>query len=242
MFDHKDAAIVFRSDFENEVAELFRLRRGEPGCRLIEQQESRIDGERAGQTDTTLFAVAQARRGAMCFIGEPQFDKHIARPSSRFGTAEALPDIADLYVLTDAHAAEQSHRLKCSNDAGAWKAVTWQPGTIAVPDHDCAGERALKSGKDVDECGLAGAVRPNKSENFAALEPDADLVDSNKTAEPDAHRLRRKVHRRASSPSLSRYCKGGNNSTVKRPTDANLPLVAARIAIGRVVWMCSLFV
>ena len=93
----------------------------------------------------------------------------------------------------------------------------------------------LKSGQDVHERRLAGAVWSDETENFAALEPYADLIDGNKAAEPDAHRLRRKVHRRAPGRPLPRYCKGGNNSTVKRPTEANLPLVAARIAIGRVV-------
>jgi hypothetical protein len=38
------------------------------------------------------------------------------------------------------------------------------------------------------------------------------------------------------------YCSGGNDSTVKRPTQENLPLVAFKIGIGRVVWMWSLLV
>ena len=115
-----------------------------------------------------------------------------------------------------------------------------QAPAITLADDDGAGLRPLKSGQHVDQRGLAGAVRPDQAEDFAALQGDADLIDGDEAAEPDADRLRRQAAWRSVRSSLAHpYCSGGNDSTVKRPTQANLPLVACRIAIGRVVWMCS---
>ena len=69
-----------------------------------------------------------------------------------------------------------------------------QPGAIAFADHDRAGERPLEAGEDIDQRGLAGAVRADQAEDLAAVEPDTDLVDRHETAEPDGHTLRLKGH------------------------------------------------
>ena len=69
-----------------------------------------------------------------------------------------------------------------------------QGSAVAFADTDGAGQRTLKSREDVDQSGLAGAVWADKPEDLPALKPDTDLIDGNEAAEPDAHRLRRKVH------------------------------------------------
>ncbi len=86
---------------------------------------------------------------------------------------------------------------------------------------------------------LPAPFGPDEAENLAALQRDADFIDGDEAAETDGHAAGLKVHveRR---PAADRHCSGGNFSTEKRPMQANLPLVACRMAIGRVVWMCSL--
>jgi hypothetical protein len=76
--------------------------------------------------------------------------------------------------------------------------VARQLRTVALTDGDGAGERPLEPGQDVDQRRLAGTVRPNEPKNLAALEPNTDLIDGEEAAEPDAHRVRRKVHGSAS--------------------------------------------
>ena len=105
----------------------------------------------------------------MRLIGEPQFVEDFAGAPSRLGAAETLPDDSDLDVLAHGQPAEQPHRLKRPHDAGARKAVAGQSGAVAFADDDGAGERPLESREHVDQCGLAGAVRADQAENFAAL-------------------------------------------------------------------------
>ena len=194
MLDHQHAATVFRSDVEDQLAQLVRFGGRKPGGWLVEQQEVRIDGERARQPDAAFFAVAETGGETMCFLAQPQVAEDIGRTLPRLGASEPLRDIADLDVLADGQPAEQAHGLEGPHHAGTGKAVARQTGAVAFADHDRAGERPLESGQHVDQGRLAGAVRADQSEDLAALEPDTDLIDGNQAAEPDAHRLRRKVH------------------------------------------------
>ena len=123
-----------------------------------------------------------------------QFGEDVKRAPPRLRTPEPLRDVADLDVLAYAQTAEQAHGLKSPHHAGVWKAVAGQPGAVALADDDRAGERPLKAGQDIDQCGLAGAVRADQAEDLAAFEPDTDFVDRDQTAEPDGHTLRQKGH------------------------------------------------
>ena len=66
-----------------------------------------------------------------------------------------------------------------------------QARAIAFANDDRADLRPLESGQHIDQRRLAGAVRSDQAENFAALQRDADLIDGDEAAEADAHRLRR---------------------------------------------------
>ncbi len=131
----------------------------------------------------------------MSFVGKLQFAEGFQSAPSRRGAPEPLRHVAGLDVLAHGQAAKQANGLKCPHGySGARKAVARQTGAIAFADRDRAGERPLESGEDIDEGRLAGAVRPDEPENFAAIEPNADLVNRYEPAKPDTHLLRGKVH------------------------------------------------
>ena len=164
---------------------------GKPGGRFVEQEKARIDGERPREPDPAFFAVAQTGRRPMRLIGEVKLAENLARAPARFGAGKPLPHIADLDILAHAEPAKEPHGLEGPHHAGARKAVARQACAIAFADDDRADLRPLESGQHIDQRRLAGAVRSDEAENFPALQRDADLIDGDEAAEPDAHRLRR---------------------------------------------------
>src|ERR1700677_4992566 len=133
----------------------------------------------------------------MGLFGKLEVAENFQRAMPRLRAPEALRDVADLDVLADAQATEQAHGLNGPHDAGMWKAVARQPGTVAVAHNDGAGERPLKTGENVDQGRLSGTVRADQSQDLAAFEPNTDLIDRYKATEPDGHTLRPKGHGRA---------------------------------------------
>ena len=53
-----------------------------------------------------------------------------------------------------------------------------QAGTVGAADGDPAGMRPLEAGEDIDEGGLAGAVRPDQAEHLAAVQSERDMMSA----------------------------------------------------------------
>jgi hypothetical protein len=64
--------------FNNWLAQLC-FRRRKPGRRLVEQEKSRIDGERPRQPDPAFFPIAQAGGRPMRLVGGVQFAENLLR-------------------------------------------------------------------------------------------------------------------------------------------------------------------
>src|SRR5262249_16981506 len=127
--------------------------------------------------------------------------ENLGGAAARRGAAEPLPHIADLDIFAHGESAKEPHRLEGPHHADARKAVARQTGAIALSNDDRADLRPLESPQHIDQRRLAGAVRSDKAENFPASQGDADLVDGDEAAEPDAHCLRRQLHAEASGRS-----------------------------------------
>jgi hypothetical protein len=194
VLNHQNSAIVFRSDIENEIAQFLCLGRSKTRCGFVKKEEVWFRGKGTRKTDTAFLAVAQSGSETTGLIGEVKVAEDFDRPPTRRGAAEALRHIPGLNVLADSQAAEQPDGLKCAHYARARKTVAREGGAITVGDRNSAGIRPLEPRKNIDERGLARAVRADQAQNLAACKPNADFVDRREAAEPDAHLLRFKMH------------------------------------------------
>jgi hypothetical protein len=81
--EHGDAGLL---DAANDLAELMRLLRVEAGSRLVEQQQLRLRGKRAGDLEPPLQAVRQALRRLMGALAETEISEQRQRigPRRRF--------------------------------------------------------------------------------------------------------------------------------------------------------------
>ena len=84
----------FVAESADQVPKLLGLGRRKAGGRLVEQQEARIDGERAREADAPFLAIAQARGGPIGLCGKAELVEDFARPPARLGAAEAMRHIA----------------------------------------------------------------------------------------------------------------------------------------------------
>src|SRR5262249_10212988 len=134
----------------------------------------------------------------MGLVGEMELVENLGGTPTRFAAGKPLPHIAGLDILADAEPAKKPHGLEGAHDTGARKAVTRQARAITLGDENGAELRPLKAGQHVDQGGLAGTIRADQAENFAAPQGDADLIDGHQAAEPDAYRLRHELHAKAS--------------------------------------------
>ncbi len=62
--------------------------------------------------------------------------------------------------------------------------VRRQARDLIAIEHDGAGAWSLDAHDELHHGRLAGAVRPDKAQNFAALQLEIDIVDSNEAAKP----------------------------------------------------------
>src|ERR1700733_1003008 len=136
-------------------------------------------------------------------VAEFEFAENLRPAPARFCASETPADIADLHVLADRQAAKQPHRLERPHHAGMRKAVAGKPGAIALADKNAAGERPLKTGKDIDQRGLAGAVRTDEAEDLAPLQRHTDVIYRDEAAEADGYATRLKLHVKRPSGRLS---------------------------------------
>ena len=177
-----------------------RLLRVHPGRRLVEQQQLRLGGERAGDLEPALVAVGEvvgvlaleARRHAA--VGE-QLAGALARlrllaplerragrrcRTRRSRRRQCIPTST---FSSDGHRAEEPDVLERAADAERRDLVLREPGDVAPVEDDLARRRRVGAGEHVEERRLAGAVRADQARDRAAREPEVDVGDGDEAAE-----------------------------------------------------------
>src|SRR5258707_2999305 len=99
---------------------------------------------------------------------------------------DALPisvEAADPHVVERGEPGEGPDELEGAGHAARAEPVWRQPGHIAALEPDAPAIGAQGAGDQVEERGLAGAVRPHDAEQLAGLDREADVVDREDAAE-----------------------------------------------------------
>ncbi len=217
---------------------------GQPGRRLVEQQEARLGGQRPGDLEPLQRAEREARRRAVRQRTEAELVEQLAgslaHPPVLATGADARdrPDEPDaaLAVLADHHVLEQGHRreqgevLERAGDAGPGDLVRRQGEQVESVEPHQAGGRVVDATDDVEHRRLARAVGPDQTADLAVVDGEAELVEGDDPAEPHRHftHVEQRHADRASPSSVSSRnersfpCRCGENvavpvSVLKRP-------------------------
>ena len=153
---------------QDEVAELFHLLVVEATGRLVEQEETRLRGQRPRDLDPLLDPVGQ---GGRALVGSwPQTD--VVEQGARL----LLPELsatcmgADEDVLEHRHRREQVDVLeRACNPAFDDPVRRCLQQRLAV-EGEFAVVRRVQAGDDVERCRLASAVRPDQAGDLARLD------------------------------------------------------------------------
>ncbi len=94
---------------------------------------------------------------------------------------------ANPYIVEDRHAAEQGEVLECAADTDIDDSVRRDFENAAAFDQDIAADRRVETTEAVEQRRLAGAVRPDQTEQLAWLEIERHAVERHDAAEVDRH-------------------------------------------------------
>src|SRR6185503_9996962 len=98
------------------------------------------------------------------------------------GAARAQPESGQ-HVLDHAELGERPHDLERAPDAKPRNAVWRQPLDLAILEHDTARRARDRAAQQIEERGLAGAVRPDHAEYLPGAHVEAHAVDGDESLE-----------------------------------------------------------
>ena len=178
--DDGDAALL---DLAHEVDGEAHFGRGEAGQRLVEQQQLRLGGQRAG--DFQAFAAGGAERaGAAVGQGiQAAEDEYIIGDAARGVAVAVAQKGADHDVFRNAHVLERDRDLEAASHAEAGVLFGRGAGDVVALEADGAGGGREVAGDAVEEGALAGAVGADEADDVALRHGQAGAVDGAEGAE-----------------------------------------------------------
>ena len=188
--EHRAPLVV--ADEADGLEQRVRLGLVHPGRGLVEEQEARPAGERAGDLDPPLLPVGE-RGGETIPVGRQlqaleQRADLLALGAARHG--------AHLDVLLDRHLGEESDLLERATDSQPGDLVGLPAGRVHAADADAAGGGVEHAAGDVEERRLAAAVRADQPDDLALADGQRDAVERTQPPEPlhDVLDRKRAVH------------------------------------------------
>src|SRR6266568_2116295 len=194
----RERELLFESS--EDLDHLPGLGHGEPGHDLVEEQQFRARGQRAGQLEPSSLREQQVLRQRVLAMLEFHAREEEIRPSSSLGQARTARMVATKQhcrcdVVLHGDLAERSRELERAGDAPAADLVRAMPRDVLVFEQHLPG-RGLEAADHVEQGGLASAVGPDDPEHLTALDREIDAIQSLDAAEAlaDPPRLEEDAH------------------------------------------------
>ena len=172
------------------------------GGRLVEQQHARLAGDGDRDFEQPLLAVRQDRGALVHHVGEmellEQRDHFI--DDLRLAADDAPPVMAGAEPLGDREAERFERRqigkqlvdLEGARDAEPHARMRAHAGDVVAVEQDLAGTRRQHAGQQIDDRGLAGAVRADQRMARALLDLERHIVGRDDAAEALFEMIRRR--------------------------------------------------
>ena len=149
------------------------LGRVEPGIDLVQHQQARLHGEALGEFEALALRQRQRGGGLVRGVGEAgecRCSRACAWASVRLSRV-AREQRAGGDVLQHRHLRERLHDLEGAREPEPRDLVGPHPGDVAAVEEHASGGRRMHAGDQIDQGGLAGAIRSDQAEDLAFLRP-----------------------------------------------------------------------
>src|SRR6185437_1086042 len=173
--------------------------RGHARGRLVEQQHAGLEAERHRDLDQALAAIGDLAHRTQRILGDAQlFEERIGlfddRALGARGTEQRAGDAMLLanrqgHILEYRKAAEQLVDLEGAGEAALDALRLGEAGHLLPREQDLAARGLERAADEIDEAGLARAVRPDQRVARAAREAKIDFIGDLQRAEALAQRL-----------------------------------------------------
>ena len=206
---HGEPAIANASDQANHVQRLLRVhaRRG-----LVEKQQPRFRGQRAGDLEPPLLAVGEAGGNGIGAVGEPDeieagerlrallvlLRAELPRAKKQRQRRErTMLELRDEHILQHGHLRKQPDVLESARQPEPANAMRRAPGNLAPVDPDRAAIGTVDAAEAIEEGGLARAVRADDADDAVRADAEIDLLHGLQPAEGLAQvaRFQQRGHR-----------------------------------------------
>ena len=199
VLDEEDGDPQLVAKVPDEVGQLGRLRGVHPRCRLVEQEQARLVGERPTNLEPALVAIWQLAREHVALAAQADITEqaaglvlcallvlldrlraeHCADPRRM-----EMVVLADQDVLHRGHVREQPDVLVCPGHAQVGDLVAAELVDRLAVELDLARCDGVEPGDAVEERRLPGAVRSDDADDGALIELEVELVHRQEPAEP----------------------------------------------------------
>ena len=166
VLDQQDATADLGHDPPNQLGQLIRLMRRHAGRRFIQQQELRLQHQRAGNADASLVGVGKRPGRKLHQWRDPDPVEHFHRPRRRGPAAEAKTHARHFQIVENAELLEQPPALERPRHTKAPQLVRGHARHILPVMTDRSLCRRLKPGQHIDQRRLARAIGPDQPRHF----------------------------------------------------------------------------
>ena len=163
------------------------------GGRLVEQQQPRVQRQRQGQLQGPLLPVRERAGEHPGPVGQADLVEQVHGAWAELahlllGAPEPVAEPGrrgqrELDVVDEGHLVEQAGDLERAGHAQVDDLLRAEPGDVAVAEVDRARRGRQEAGEQVEQGGLAGAVRPDQGVHAALGDVEVDPLDGGEAAE-----------------------------------------------------------
>ena len=171
-------------DIADGCDELQALALGQPAGDLVQEQKPRRRGQRAGHLEPLAFEQGERARERIGALQQTQPLKNLAAGLGHRGFRRAAAmDRTDQEILEHGELLERLRDLMGAADAGAAASLRRHAGEVAAVEADVARGRRQAACDQVEQRGLARAVRPDDADRFARRDREIEILGDDDRAE-----------------------------------------------------------
>jgi hypothetical protein len=187
---------------------------------IIEQEQRRLGGERAGQLDALALGQRETGGERRRLRAEAQPLDHATGTRAGLGRVRVAGERADQHVVQHGEARERPHDLERPRQTESADRVRLEAEHRAAAEADLAGIGREEPGEEIERGRLAGAVRADETDHLAFGDVEVERGHGLDTTEAlgDAARLEQahgvvSVRRRNARASRGEAPSGRNSTT-----------------------------